>query len=422
MGEQWALDHVIGTGPFVQGECIQGDRCTLHAVKNHWRKTPEISSITGLEIQDTDVLLAAMKSGRVDTGEVNFQNLEQFESEGFRFIDTMNGGYVGQSILWSGNLWEHTHVRTGDPLEPWNSPVYEVDYPWIGNPWGHQGEPCSNGDGPGHDLCGDAPYNDTDNPAGMDDMEQARLVRLGLSVAIPREGINQFALKGLGLPLYSEYMGPGYPGWEPNAESGCFDWIGSSIDCGGTRKSIRWQHADGDLALADELLTLAGYPLVDGRRGPVAQEVAQIVIGEWASLGIEMVGSEESYGDVISPRMRNREQVWPILKNGDVHSNQFPLDWALPAADTSSTRPGWGVGFESQPAARWLFEIYSERDAALRTAAHINWINYSIFWQQYAGVFQVPKGIVVNSRIKSWIGHPKHYASVSGDPEFIELN
>jgi len=44
-----------------------------------------------------------------------------------------------------------------------------------------------------------------------------------------------------------------------------------------------------------------------------------------------------------------------------------------------------------------------------------------MYWLQYAGVFQVPKGIGVNDRIKSWDGYQQHYSNVSANPEFIEL-
>ena len=54
-------------------------------------------------------------------------------------------------------------------------------------------------------------------------MEQARLVRLALSVAIDRNAINKNILNDLGLPIYSEYMGPEYPGWDATRDSGCWD-------------------------------------------------------------------------------------------------------------------------------------------------------------------------------------------------------
>jgi ABC-type transport system substrate-binding protein len=435
-GIEWARSHHIGTGPYVQGDCTPGDRCTMHALDTHWRQVGNVASITGIQVPEATTQIAMLKNGAIDMTELDYKLLPDVVADGFRFLETMPGGFVGQSILFPGNLWEHSHARTAEPLAPWDGPTLEMDYPWIGNPWGHQGGTCTNGDGLGHDLCGNAPYTDADNPAGMDDMEQARLVRLALSTSIDRGSINDVLLNGIGTPIYSEYMGPEYPGWDAARTTGCWDWVGNTITCSGTAQDVPWKIADGDLDVAGALLTTAGYPLVDGNRqgfekltlqaysaeaGPVGLEVADTVMSDWARLGIEIDGLVEDYGGVISPRMRQRVQFLPVLKNGDVHSNVYPLDWPLPTVDTSSSRPGWGVGFESQAGAKWLFEILGEKDASVRSEKHLTWVDYSMFWLQYAGVFQVPKGIVVNDRIKSWDGYQQHYSNVSGNPEFIEL-
>ena len=436
-GIEWARSHHIGTGPYVQGDCTPGDRCTMHALDTHWRQVGNVASITGIQVPEATTQIAMLKNGAVDMTELDYKLLPDVVADGFRFLETMPGGFVGQSILFPGNLWEHSHARTAEPLAPWDGPTLEKDYPWIGNPWGHQGATCTNGDGLGHELCGNAPYTDTDNGTGLDDMEQARLVRLALSTSIDRSAINDVLLNGIGTPIYSEYMGPEYPGWDAARTTGCWDWVGNTITCSGTAQDVPWKIADGDLDVAGALLTTAGYPLVDGKRqgfekltlqaysaeaGPIGLEVADTVMSDWARLGIEIDGLVEDYGGVISPRMRQRVQYLPVLKNGDVHSNVYPLDWPLPTVDTSSSRPGWGVGFESQAGAKWLFEILGEKDASVRSEKHLTWVDYSMFWLQYAGVFQVPKGIVVNDRIKSWDGYQQHYSNVSGNPEFIELN
>ena len=98
--------------------------------------------------------------------------------------------------MWSGNLCEQIHARTGEVLDPapWDAPSNIVDYPWIGNPWCEMGKPCQ--------------YEDSDNPPGMSDMEQARLVRWALSYALDREGIVDGILNGYGAGMPSEYMGP----------------------------------------------------------------------------------------------------------------------------------------------------------------------------------------------------------------------
>jgi ABC-type transport system substrate-binding protein len=436
-GVEWARANHVGTGPYVQGACTPGDRCTVHAVSDHWRQVGNVASITGIQVPEATTQIAMLKNGAIDMTELDYKLLPDVIADGFTFLETMPGGFVGQSILFPGNLWEHSHARTSEPLAPWDSPPLEKDYPWIGNPWGTQGDTCTDGAGLGRTLCGNAPYTDVDNGAGLDDMEQARLVRLALSIAIDRGAINDVLLNGIGTPIYSEYMGPEYPGWDASRETGCWDWVGGTISCSGTMQSVPWEIADGDLTVAGDLLTTAGYPLVNGKRqgfepltlqaysaeaGPVGLEVADTVMSDWARLGIEISGLVEDYGGVISPRMRQRIQYLPVLKNGDVHSNVYPIDWPMPTVDTSSSRPGWGVGFESQAGAKWLFEILGEQDASVRSEKHLIWVDYSMYWLQYAGVFQVPKGIVVNDRIKSWDGYQQHYSNVSGNPEFIELN
>jgi len=441
MGIEWARLHAVGTGPYVQGDdCKPGDRCTVHALDSHWRQVGNVATITGIQVPEATTQIAMLKTGKIDMTVLDYKLLPDVvedSSTNFEFLETMPGGFVGQSILFPGNLWEHSHARTAEALNPWDAPPYENDYPWIGNPWGHQGATCVGSTAAGQEVCGDAPYDDTNNPEDMDDMEQARLVRLALSTAIDRGAINDSLLNGIGTAIYSEYMGPEYPGWDAARETGCFDWLGNDTTCSGTQQTVPWKITDGDLETAGELLTTAGYPLVDGVRqgfgelvlqayaaeaGPVGLEVADTIMSDWKRLGIEISGLVEDYGGVISPRMRQRVQYLPVLKNGDVHSNVYPLDWPLPTVDTSSSRPGWGVGFESQAGAKWLFEILGEQDASVREAGHLNWVDWSMFWLQYAGVFQVPKGIVVNADVvASWNGRQQHYSNVSGNPEFIVL-
>ena len=461
MGVEWAREHHIGTGPFVQGHCVPGDRCTTEALEDHWRIEPGIDKFTLIQVAWNNTRVAMLRNGKADLVALDFKLVPGVVQEGYRFLETMLGGFVGQSVLFPGNLWEHSHARTGEPLTPWecddrsttayfytqcgsgpNEGPYMRDYAWIGNPWGTRNSQCPDGYAPGYGRCGNAPYSDDNNPPGISDMEQARLVRLALSIAIDRNEINSVYLDGRGTPIYSEYMGPEYPGWDADRNTGCWDWIGNRIDCpaatAGTpfENGVPWEVDNGNLQLADALLQAAGYPLMGGKRqgienltlqayvaeaGEVGLEIADYITSQWEQLGIEIEQLIEDYGGVISQRMRRRVQFLPVLKNGDVHSNVYPLDWPLHPTDTSSTRPGWGVGFESQPGGKWLFEILSEPNKAARKEMHLTWVDYSMYWVQYAGAFQVPKGVIAGPRIASWNGLQQHYSNISSNPEFIEL-
>ncbi|MEG3582423.1 MAG: ABC transporter substrate-binding protein [Chloroflexota bacterium] len=443
MGFEWSKANHVGTGPYVQGACIAGDRCTIHkGAGAHWSGNDgNIDSLTQVQVPEVGTRIAMLENGSLDFADMDFKMVPSLLEKGLDFVETMPGSYVNQSIIWAGNLWEEVHARTGEALNPWDAPSYAKDYPWIGDPW--------------QDLYPDkVVYTDTNNPAGMTDMEQARLVRLALSMAIDRNAINKNLLNDLGLPIYSEYMGPEYPGWDATRTTGCWDVgdIGtgtgvtappSTHACTGTEAimgdgGIPWElpGGGGDMKLAGELLDLAGYPAdASGSRagfggdlvlqsyvaetGEVSLEVADTVMSSWKQLGLEISGLEEDYGGVISPRMRRREQLLPVLKNGDVHSNSYPLDWPLPTVDSSSSRPGWGPGFESPAQAYWLFQILPEKDPVKRGDMHLSGVDYSMFWQQYGGIYMIPKGVVAQAGI-TWDGWISHYANTSA-PQFIEV-
>ena len=443
MGYEWSKSHHVGTGPYVQGACIAGDRCTIHkAGGNHWSgNSGSIDSMTQIQVPEVQTRIAMLENGSIDMADMDFKMVPTLLDKGLDFVETMPGSYVNQSIIWAGNLWEEVHARTGEDLNPWDAPSYSKDYPWIGDPW--------------QEIYPEkVVYTDTDNPAGMTDMEQARLVRLALGLAIDRNAINKNLLNDLGLPIYSEYMGPEYPGWDASRSSGCWDvgdiGTGTGVTkpptkraCTGTETSLSpdgvpWElpNGGGDLVKAGELLDLAGYPAdSSGMRpgfggdlvlqsyvaetGEVSLEVADTVMSTWKQLGLTISGLEEDYGGVISPRMRRREQALPVLKNGDVHSNSYPLDWPLPTVDSSSSRPGWGPGFESPAQAYWLFQILPEKDPAKRGDMHLMGVDYSMFWQQYGGIYMIPKGVVGQSGI-TWDGWISHYANTSA-PQFIEV-
>ena len=134
-----------------------------------------------------------------------------------------------------------------------------------------------------------------------------------------------------------------------------------------------------------------------------------------------MVEKREDYGSVISPRMRQRVQFDPVVKNGDVNSNQFPKDWPYPPVDSALSRPGWGVGFETPVLSSNHLAIRASKDKAFREELHQATADYILYWQLYNGVYQIPKGVIVNpNRVSSWSSRPVHYGNV-GTPQWIRL-
>ncbi len=66
MGLDWAQANATGTGPFRQGLCIPGDRCTANSLSSHWRKVAEIASITILQVPEPQTRIAMLRNVQLD--------------------------------------------------------------------------------------------------------------------------------------------------------------------------------------------------------------------------------------------------------------------------------------------------------------------------------------------------------------------
>ncbi len=429
LGPERVKEIAIGTGPFVQKEWVPGERGVVEAVPEHWLKTSGIQTFTVIQVPDINDRIAMLEAGDVDAAEIDLRMLADVQSRGLKFLETMQPSDTETvSVIWPGNLWEEVHALTGASLEPWNSVVYDEDHPWIGNPWGDR-----------------VPYVDADNPPGMSDMEQARLVRWALSMAIDRDAVVRELQSGVGTPIYTEYMGELYPGWDSKrsvtasqidailARHDCADCPTSGVNGPLGETAWPWE-IKLNRERAEELLDLAGYPKgLDGVRFEIklnkyACETGDICLAQtdavamgWEAVGVKTILLTESYPFLVNPRMVTREQVWPVVKNCIVESANQPLDWPLPPHDSSLTRPGWGCGFESPFLARMSLKVSREKDRGKREEWHLDVVDWMYYWQLYSGISQQPKGVAVNpDRIKSWSARsstvPRWHR-----PEFIQL-
>ena len=410
----------VGSGPFTIGEWKPNDRGTVHAVPEHWRETAHIAEFTVIQVPEITTRMAGMQTGELDLGSIDFARLTELESVGLKFIPTMTEkDTMTLSVIWPGNLWTDKNAKTEEALEPWMSPVYETDQPHLGNPWCDLGKPCQ--------------YEDTNNPDGMSDMEQARLVRWALSMAIDRQGIVDVLQAGLGTPIYLELMGPKFPGWQPertvtqamvNEAHGKYDsdllgagtdWPEYNVPAAESDYAWPWE-IPTDYSEAERLLDLAGYPRqADGSRfeislnkyrcetGDVCLEQADAVAAGWEDIGVRTTLLTEEYGAVVVPRMRDRTQPWPVVKNCSVETANYPFDWPPPPADSSFSRPAWGCSFESKFLDYMYININGERDKAAREDLHLDMVDYYYYWQLYSGMVQPPRGVAGNpERVESW--------------------
>ena len=427
LGPDRIQDISVGTGPFVQRQWTPGESGVVEAVPENWLKTANIEMFRVVQTPASETRVAMLASDLADAAEIDLSDVPNARLKGLEFIPTMRpNDTVTVSVVFVGNLWEEFHGRTGEPLEPWNSPAYERDYAWIGNPWGDKSQ-----------------YTDTDNPDGMSDMEQARLVRWALSMAIDRDHVVEEIQAGLGKPLYIEYIGPLYPGWDPDRKvvKSEIDAILEKHGCADCPTHDVWSPAPGrewpwriplDRVTSEELLDIAGYPRgEDGTRfeikivknpcetGDLCLDQANAVADAWEEIGVGVTLLREQMFPIVSGRMTMREQFWPLVINCIVETANTPLDWPFPPHDTSLTRPGWGCGFESEFLAKMQLKITSERDRGLRESWHLDVADWMYYWQLFNGIAQQPKGVVVNpDRIESWSARSS-MLPVWHRPEFI---
>ena len=427
LGPDRIQDISVGTGPFVQRQWTPGELGVVEAVPDNWLRTARIDTFRVVQTPASETRIAMLASDLADAAEIDLSAVPDARAKGLEFIPTMQpNDTVTVSVVFVGNLWEEFHGRTGEPLEPWNSPAYERDYAWIGNPWGDKSQ-----------------YTDSDNPDGMSDMEQARLVRWALSMAIDRDHVVEEIQAGLGAPLYTEYIGPLYPGWDPDRKvvkpevdailekHGCADCPTHDIESPVSNREWPWR-IPLDRVTSEELLDIAGYPRGDdGTRfeikivknpcetGDLCLDQANAVADAWEEIGVGVTLLREQMFPIVSGRMTMREQFWPLVINCIVESANTPLDWPFPPHDTSLTRPGWGCGFESEFLAKMQLKITSERDRDLRESWHLDVADWMYYWHLFNGIAQQPKGVVVNpERIESWSARSS-MLPVWHRPEFI---
>ena len=250
-------------------------------------------------------------------------------------------------------------------MEPWNLAGYTEDRPWIGCPW--------------PDQC---PYEDTDNPDGMDDMEQARLVRWAMAMAYDRDLINDTLFAGQAQPDHISMFIPSLPEFKDE-----------------------WK-VPYDPEMAKEYLAMAGFP--DGFEhtflaiAGFAEEVQQAIAGYWENIGITTEIQVVDYRGVFRPTVVDRSN-YSVYAQGCRHHNGLPFDWPRGPQNTSLTRGGFGCGIEMPFIAEGFVEANKHDDPAKRIEVNTKVAEQMHHWMPQSGIAVVPNGMMVNPKsIESW--------------------
>ena len=365
MGQDWNSDNLVGTGPFMMTEWVRGDRVVVEALDNHWRKTAQVSKITNLAVPDETVRQAMLSTGEADIADIGLRNIAAMQRIG---MTTATAGVANMwSMMFAGNLWEEFHPTTGEKLEI-NTVVHDI--PWIGNP-GIARPPRDN------------------NPPGMTDMEQARLVRLAMSVAIDRDKVNEVVFGGLGWPVYNSYFDINNPNWDD-----------------------KWK-VEYDPARAEALLDQAGFPRGDNGirfEAPMYSweltrswsGIGDAVAAFWEDIGIKVEVLHYAYA-VWRPTLVSKSATAPYIDGCAVGCRAAsPWDWPRESQASALGRGGKSNSIEIPFITETFKKVSAEPDRQKRIELNNALADYLHEWVTSAGTVAEPLRVTLNPNSLSW--------------------
>ncbi len=360
-GADWMRENIIGTGPYEVTEAVRDDHITLTAVSNHWDKSGEVQTLRLIDVSETTTRVALLRSGEADWAALPVRDVPDLTEDGFK--TTRTGRQNGVPINMAGNYWETTMAKTGEEIK---HVTFTHDIPWIGNP--HKPD-------------------DGNNPAGIDDMEQARLVRQAVAHSIDRDLLNE--------SLYDNNAGQYFIGMfhpiDPNWDS-------------------KWSYTY-DVAMANQLLDQAGYPVKDGVRFEMPlyaftsvrdwAELADAVSGFLGEVNIKTNVIKVAYS-IVRPSLVARSTTTPATQwcRSDIW---LPYDWVRGEEETSLTRGGFGCHMESPFILDVVRKVAAEPDLQKRIEINRTLADYLHHQALKIGVIALPTVAVYNpNAIESW--------------------
>lgn len=361
-GEDWLRANVISTGPYEVVSWKEQDRAELHATASHWAKAASVDTLILLDIPESATRVAMMKTGEADWSEMNVRDIRPLAEAGFTVMS--NGNVTGMPVNFAGNYWEATGAKDGAVLP---QTTMRHDIPWVGNPFNP---------------------DDSNNPAGIDDMEQARLVRTALSMSLDRELINESVYGGLAFPYHVGMFHLASPEWQ-----------------------AKWE-VKYDVAKAKSLLDQAGFPEdSNGVRFEMPlygfstnrdwAETADIVSGFFNAIGVKTSVIKSAYA-IVRPSLVGRTNTTPATQSCR-SDTLVPWDWVRGEEETSLTRGGFGCHMESPEILRLVRAVAGAVDRADRIRFNNELAEYMSYQALKIGVVGLPSLSIANPKsIAEW--------------------
>jgi peptide/nickel transport system substrate-binding protein len=247
VGEEKAALHPIGTGPFRHVEGKQGDYHRFEAVANHWRKTPAFKEMIVRRIPEAATRLTGLRAGEIDIGQVFGDYLDQARRAGLRIHETPNAACYWVILNGQTTPDRDDHCPT---------------CPWAGD------------------------------PSDKKSLENARKVRMALSLAVNKKAIINALWKGTGAEMPFGYW------YYPFNKGYSADWKIPPYDPERAKKLLAEAgHGGGfEMRVNPVVFTYA----LDG------PDVMEAVALDWERLGLKVKRVPEAFSNFL-PKVRARK-------------------------------------------------------------------------------------------------------------------
>jgi ABC-type transport system substrate-binding protein len=221
-------------------------------------------------------------------------------------------------------------------------------------------------------------------------MEQARVVRHAISIAIDRDAINESVVSGLGYPNHVTWWDIKNPNWNDKWEYK-YDPKAAAAELDGINIKL-----SGDTRFEMPIWSGPGLP----------GEVGDAVAGFLSDIGIQSEILKYQY-IVYRPGIVARTNNVPFLTECD--DGYSPLPWDLPKGLVASslTWGGFSCGFGAPEIADAYLKMGKEPDVAKRIQLSNQLLDFIYHWNLITGLIVEPQTLTVNpNSVKEWPMRP----------------
>ena len=373
-GEDFVADRIVATGPYQVEEWITGESYTIvNRAGTHWlaELEPKTERIQFIQVAEPTTRLALLRTGEVDMAHLEPKDAAKLDLT--TFTQSTAGGAVQLGLFFSGNLWEDTLAKTGEPVPP--KATFVHDLPWIGKPG------TSHGEG---------------------DLEQAKNIRRALAIAIDRDLVNDTLVAGLGKVVHVEYFSAEHANWTGEHEYP-YDPDGAIALIKAQENDYNHGQAGKDGPLGDHAFEISVYAGPElGGGGSITGEVADAVAGFWSDIGLTTFSLKFSYA-TFRPTVVGRANTHPWITSCDKGRASNPWHFPKGLVQTTLTRGGFSCGFESPVILDLYTKMAEASDTATATAAANEYLDYVYDQNLQPGVVAIPDAFYFNNnKIKSF--------------------